>query len=389
MEYYLDNFYLTGGSTISSTVHRPEYGIILGHGIRNDEQIPSKEWYFIIPKNINIYPMTYSGTVLDHEIAFSIKTKDNIELSKEIIKDKTRRIELFNKQNYQNSYLSGSLMPEQIYFFKSDWEESFFFSGVITDSITIPLVDEQDTQLKKYFDKNFSIPYLKQDDEDKNEEFYIQQSTKFNDERILDNSNFNNHMHLSELIYKIKTVSDNQDIPKNYILISCRAGDKALTLYNQNCSITRDELQLVKSTSEMDFHKNFTYYLSKLNDDLNQIPLGVKNSKYQDMYSLQYLQTTIALMISPAATYELLEKKINDIKQRITNILTTQRHLHTNEICFFDFLNQRKEVPTYLYLCSYIFYTKNELSEKITLFPYKIHNSIRYCISDKGYLQEI
>lgn len=261
-------------------------GIIIGHGELKEGE------FIVVPDNITIYPVVTCGLKATHNILFSDKE------NRRKIYDINLRHELtLFQDNYDRVYQPGSIMPQQYYYFDSEFEDdTFFHSGIITDSLK-NLNDEEKIELSgsvdkfdKYFQEQFAFPLIKD-----NPELVKKIATKSNNHSILKSEDYKKTFLLSDILKKIdEHIKNASEIPKKYILLSCRTSSdrdcprKPFIIYDsyhQYCFPRgQRDLSQTRSTSQEEFHINFKKHISELHTLLNSI----KNSKLNlDEYSIE------------------------------------------------------------------------------------------------------
>ena len=177
-------------------------GIIFGHG----RQIEGE--FCIVPDNIILRPTSRIGS--DSTLGYLEEPDDITNL---FIKENRKYIVGF-KDDFQNYYLPGSLIPNMIIELRSVFPNNLFsFTGIVTGNIKCDKPNKFDCLFQTYID----------------EETTKRESLKFNDERILSNDNWGTAISLSDLLQllskKIKEYESGPDkLPKIYILQSCRSG---------------------------------------------------------------------------------------------------------------------------------------------------------------------
>jgi len=260
-------------------------GIISGHGYLKTRT------FIIVPDNITISPVVTCGIRAEHRALFS---DDNFK-NREKFLDKFKRHEISMFQSgYKRKYLPGSLMPEQFFIFNARFTESFFHSGIITKTIPNNFIEYEISNDEKenlydsaqdfddYYFETFSFPNKNPG----NSELIRKISTKYNNEKILNSkTDYNKEHTLSNILYEIsRLIDDDPEIPKKYILLSCRGIDSDTCVekpniiydrYNRYCfeppAPNSKNLNETRSISEEDFYMNFTKRVTDISSNLDYI----------------------------------------------------------------------------------------------------------------------
>ena len=268
-------------------------GVISGHGAIYPDT------FIVVPDNITIYPVVVCGMSALHQRIFPTPQSRNR------FYDVYERGKIkYFQEGYSRVYEPGSLMPEQEFIFEADFEDSFFLSGIITTSIPQyeqlvnlddknKLSNNNPEDVDAHFQVNFTFPFLNKtiptDEHSEDYKLYKRISTQSNNNKILSNDSFGKRMFLSEVLTLLSHyITQNQDAPKKYILLSCRTAsiptiegefckedirNVVKNKYSQDCltlsPIVNDtQLQSVSSTSEYEFHKYFKHIITAIYTDL-------------------------------------------------------------------------------------------------------------------------
>ena len=341
-------------------------GIIIGHGELKEGE------FIVVPDNITIYPVVTCGLKATHNKLFS----DTENRRKFYDINLRHELTLF-QDNYDRVYQPGSIMPQQYYYFDSEFEDdTFFHSGIITDSLK-NLNDEEKIQLcgsidkfDKYFQEQFAFPLIKD-----NPELVKKIATKSNNHSILKSEDYKEPFLLSDILKKIdEHIKNASEIPKKYILLSCRTSsdrdcpNKPFIIYDSYHEYCfprgqKDFLSQTRSTSQEEFHINFKKHISELHTLLDSI----KNSKLNlDEYSIESDQFSNFILENGHTAFTEWEKKYTEITNQEYIQLKKYKILHLIFYIVSVIFKKINVHISYLLIVEYFLEIINDILEKGT-----------------------